>query len=186
MPRRLLFPALGALVYFALDSIHVRVGIWRPSVAPVLPWWFIFIYFGGILGCAGLLRRLEARVGVPVRLSLALDGVLLAVLLTIHILLFKTEALLAALCAGLLVVRLGFFRRPGDLLVAATVAGVEAGIELVLSAAGLFAYSHASLGPLPLWHVPFWASLGLCLRGLFFFAGAADAPVLRAAADGPR
>ena len=88
-------------------------------------------------------------------------------LLAAHIAFFDREALLTAIAVALLAGRLTLFREPKDLAIATLVAGLEAGVEVSLAQPGLFAYAHASLGPLPLWHLPFWAGLGVCIRGFF-------------------
>jgi hypothetical protein len=56
--------------------------------------------------------------------------------------------------------------------VAASVAAIDACVELGMASSHLFAYSHASLGPLPLWLIPFWGGLGLSMRGFFSAAEA--------------
>ncbi len=86
------------------------------------------------------------------------------------VLLHTHEHALAALLGVWVILRLATRRLPGDLLVVVVVVLVDHGIELALAALGLFTYTHASLGPLPLWLAPFWAGMGLGLRRLFLVA----------------
>src|SRR5262245_3651219 len=171
MQRRIFLAAAGAVLFYALDTLHVSAGIWKAHAAEGVPWWYAFVYFAGILAAAGLLRAIDRRARPTYRDVLWLDAGSFVGLLAAHLLLFRTELLLAGISSFVLAARLVFFPRPGDLQVAALIAGLDAVVELAMASGSLFAYSHASLGPLPLWLLPFWAGLGLSIRGFF---GAAD------------
>ncbi|GEM_PF-4238125 len=170
MKRRVLLSAAGAGVFFVLDSLHVRLGIWKAMPSTLVPWWYGFFYFLGILACAQILRRIEDRTRPAARPNLGLDLWVFVALLVAHALFFRPELVLTLFSVAVLGLRLLFFRRPGDLVVAPILALLEAGVECVLAKTGHFAYSYASLGPLPLWHLPFWAALALSVRGFFLAA----------------
>jgi hypothetical protein len=172
--RMVSLAAAGAVLFYALDRLHVSVGIWRARAAEGVPWWYVIIYFSGILAAARLLQAIDRRTRPTYRGALWLDGGSFALILVLHLLLFQHEVMLAGITCCLLAARLLVFQRPGDLPVALLVAGLDAAVELAMASASLFAYSHASLGPLPLWLMPMWAGLGLCIRG--FFGAAAPAP----------
>lgn len=184
MKRRILLAAFGAVLFFALDSIHVSAGIWSASRADGVPWWYVFVYFGGIFAAASGLRRFERRyersLGETV---LALDIAAFVLLLVLHLVLFRSEVLLAVSSLVVLAVRLLVFRRPGDLVLGLFIAALDAVVEWMMASRGLFAYSHARFALLPLWLLPFWAGLGVSLRGFFLVAegGVTVAPVWRSA-----
>lgn len=184
MKRRIVLAALGALLFFGFDSIHVRAGIWSAGRTEGVSWWYALVYFGGIFAAANLLRRFERRyerrLGETV---LVLDIALFALLLALHLLLFRSEVVLAVTSLAVLAVRLIAFPRPGDLMLGLVIAVLDLVVEWSMASRGLFAYSHARFALLPLWLVPFWAGLGVSLRGFFLVAdgGRATAPVWRAA-----
>ena len=171
MKRRIVLAAIGAVVFFALDSIHVRAGIWSAGRSDGVPWWYVFVYFSGIFAAASGLRRFERRyersLGETV---LALDIAAFTLLLVLHLVLFRSEVVLAVASLTVLAVRMLVFRRPGDLVLGLFIAGVDAIVEWSMASRGLFAYSHARFALLPLWLLPFWAGLGVSLRGFFLVA----------------
>jgi hypothetical protein len=177
MKRRILLSAFGAVLFFGLDSVHVRAGIWSATRAHGVPWWYVLVYFSGIFVAATLLRRFERRYQLaPGGNALGFDLGMFAVLLVMHLLLFRTEVLLAAVSVVVLAARLIVFRRPGDLVLGLVIALLDATVEWAMASRGLFAYSHARFALLPLWLLPFWAGLGVSLRGFFLVAESAAAP----------
>ena len=185
MKRRILLAAFGAVLFFALDSIHVRAGIWSAGHLDGVPWWYVFIYFSGIFAAASGLRRFERRYerSLGETTVLELDIAAFVVLLVLHLVLFRIEVVLAVTSLAVLAVRILVFRRPGDLVLGLFIAGVDAVVEWSMASRGLFAYSHARFALLPLWLLPFWAGLGVSLRGFFLFAegGLTAAPLWRPA-----
>ena len=174
MKRRILVAAFGAVLFFGLDSIHVRAGIWSASRAQGVPWWYLLVYFGGIFAAANLLRRFERRYRrVP---GEGLDLAVFVLLLAMHLLWFRSEVLLALASLAVLAARLVLSRRPGDLLLCLVIAALDATVEGTMASRGLFAYSHARFALLPVWLLPFWAGLGVSLRGFFLAAEAAGTP----------
>lgn len=171
MKGRLLLSALGAVVFFGLDSVHVSAGIWTARGADGVPWWYVLVYFAGIFAAADLLRRFERRYQLRDHHHvLAIDIGTFAVLLVLHLVLFRTEVLLALGSIAVLVARLMVVRRPGDLSLGLVIAGLDAAIEWSMASRGLYAYSCARFALLPLWLLPFWAGLGVALRGFFLAA----------------
>jgi hypothetical protein len=182
MKRRILLAAFGAVLFFALDSIHVRAGIWSAGRSDGVPWWYVFIYFSGIFAAANGLRRFERRYERSVAETvLVLDIAAFTLLLVLHLVLFRSEVVLAVTSLAVLGARMVVFRRPGDLVLCLFIAGLDAVVEWSMASRGLFAYSHARFALLPLWLVPFWAGLGVSLRGFFLVAdgGIAVAPLWR-------
>ncbi|MFI5361651.1 MAG: hypothetical protein ACHQ49_06755 [Elusimicrobiota bacterium] len=175
MNRRIALSALAAALFYGLDSVHVRAGIWKARAAQGVPWWYAIVYFLGILLAAQILRAIDRRYGVVYRGGLALDIAGFVGLLAAHLLLFKWEGALAAASVAYLLARLVCCRRPGDILAAALLAGIEAGIEWGMLRASLFSYAYASPGPLPLWLLPFWGGLVLSIRGFFLAADSVGA-----------
>jgi len=82
-------------------------------------------------------------------------------------LLHSQELALAVAAASYLGAWLLFWRAPGDLLVAVSIALVDLMIEGVLVGFGLFQYANSSYLPLPIWLPFLWGGLGLGLRRLF-------------------
>jgi hypothetical protein len=182
MKRRILLAAFGAVLFFAFDSIHVRAGIWSAGRSDGVPWWYVFVYFSGIFAAASGLRRFERRYERSLgETALALDIGAFVLLLVLHLLLFRSEVVLAVTSLAVLGVRMLVFRRPGDLMLGLFIAGLDAIVEWAMASRGLFAYSHARFALLPLWLLPFWAGLGMSLRGFFLVAdgGIAVAPLWR-------
>jgi hypothetical protein len=187
MSRLAAISSLGAVVFFALDSLHVRAGIWVATSHAGVPVPFLAVYFAGIFAAGLAFRSFERRHALaPKPAAVAADaGVFVAVLIA-HLLVFRQEALLAAVLATGLGVRLVFFRRQGDVAIAAAVIGLDLAFELALSAAGTFRYSVASVGPLPLWLCPMWGALGLSMRTFFAALQSPEAAALPVAANSPR
>ena len=165
MKRLVVASLLGAILFFILDSLHVWVGIWKAGAARGVPWWFSFVYFGGIFGVGLILRVFERRHALTVNLPLEI-GAFVAILLA-HLLVFRFELLLTALTTTLLAVRLLRFRQPGDGVVVLVVVLTDLACELALSSAGVFTYSHARFATLPLWLIPMWGGIGLSIRRFF-------------------
>src|SRR5262249_39979213 len=142
MNRRILLAAAGAVLFYALDSLHVSVGIWSAAAAHGVPWWYGLVYFAGILLAAQLLAAIDRRTRPRDRGGLAVDGGAFAFLLVAPLLLFRQEAVLAGIALAVLAARLTFFRRPGDVWVAAAIAGIDALVEWSMASASLFSYAH--------------------------------------------
>src|SRR5262245_19562601 len=106
MHRRVFFSFVGAALFFVLDSLHVHAGIWRAHAAHGVPWWYFFIYAGGIFVAASLLAPVEQRLGVPrSRARLGIDIGAFVVLLAAHLWFFDYEVLLALFSLGFLIAR---------------------------------------------------------------------------------
>jgi hypothetical protein len=172
LTRSLATAAVGALIGWLAESVHRRAGVWSLPGGGPMPAWVALAYFVGLLGASEALCRFEQRhpgalaLG-PTRVGAEALGVV--VLFLAPPLLHDSEQLLLGLAVAWLAARLVWLRAPGDLAVALGVAGADVVFESALTAARLFRYQHASLGPLPSWLFPLWGGLALGLRRLFAY-----------------
>lgn len=170
IPRLALIGVLGAVLGSLGEAAHHRAGVWSLPEGATLPWWVTAAYLVAIPGVALAFRWLDGRLCVtaaPTRAAAALEGVTVLALFLSPTLLHPHETVLAAALWACLFARLVLVRARGDAWVVVVAMVVDAGLELSLAALGLFTYTHASAGPLPLWLAPFWGCMGLSLRRLF-------------------
>lgn len=164
--RLLIFCLAGALCGSVVEYVHLLAGVWTLPAGRSFPPWIAVVYFFGLLGMGLLFQRRRAwRVAATMTYrTLLVELAALAALMLLPPLLHRLELLLVLVAGAFLAVRLWRFRLAGDVSFALAVAGVDLVLELIMTAASLYQYENASLGPLPLWLPLLWAGLALGLR----------------------
>ena len=165
----LLFCLAGALCGSAVEYVHMLSGVWALPGDRSFPPWIAAVYFVGLLGLGQLFQRHRAwRVAATMTCrTLLVEIAALVVLMLLPPLLHRLELLLVLVAGAFVAVRLWRFRLTGDLSFALAVAGIDMVLELIMTAASLYQYQNASLGPLPLWLPLLWAGLALGLRRVY-------------------
>lgn len=161
--------AAGALLGYVVEHLHRSAGVWSMPGDQALPPWILAAYFAGLLLVALLGRDVERRLGSPLvvtRTGAAVESGLLAAWFLAPPLLHRHELGLAATAFGALALRLALARAPGDAAFAAGVAALDLVAERSMVGAGLYRYTNAAHGALPLWLAPLWAGMGLSIRRL--------------------
>lgn len=145
----------GALLGSAWDLLHVRthttiysIGIGR------LPWWvpleFAIVYVVGVKGIErfGAPRRDERPFS-----KLAAEALFVTAVYSATAFAHRYELLVVALTIGGLLVRWQTFAGvlQHNLIPAVALVVLGPAVEAILIAAGVFRYTHASLGNIPLW-----------------------------------
>jgi hypothetical protein len=146
---------IGAALGTAWDLLHVRthttvysIGIGR------MPFWvpleFAFVYVVGVIGIERFGR--PARDSTTYR-SLARETGWVTGVYAITAFGHRYELLVVAIAVVALLARWNTFEKilPGNALPASALVVLGPAVEAILIAAGVFRYTHASLGNIPLW-----------------------------------
>ena len=155
--RLLAFCVAGALFGSAVEYLHMKAGVWALPAGRGFPGWIAVVYF---------LALLALGTTMPYRVLL-MEVAGLVVLMGLPPLMHGLELVLMTLVGAGLVSRLVRFPQSGDLRFALGVATADLVLELIMTRAGLYSYTVASLGPLPLWLPLLWAGMGLGLRRVY-------------------
>ncbi len=168
--RLLAFCVAGALFGSAVEYLHMKAGVWALPAGRGFPGWIAVVYFLALLALGLLFKRYRRAWCVPTTMPyrvLLMEVAGLVVLMVLPPLMHGMELVLMTLVGAGLVSRLVRFPQSGDLRFALGVATADLVLELIMTRAGLYSYTVASLGPLPLWLPLLWAGMGLGLRRVY-------------------
>lgn len=153
---------IGAIIGTAWDLLHVRLGATEYSIGPERqPFWvpleFGLVYTTGVVAISKIGRAAPARDSLP---GLAREAMWVSVIYATTAIAHTLEWVVVGLLAAALIARrrsLAGVARANHIAAAGLVV-LGPAVEAVLIAAGLFRYTNASLGNVPVWLPLLYAS----------------------------